>query len=120
MSEPQAVAIQPHAEVVWAVLERRELDDLASEQMQRDVSAAAAQKPGLPVVLDLSRVEYVPSLALGALVSLLRRLKGDGRRLLLVGIHPEVRATLAVTRLDKLFEIRTSLEEALNHLRAVP
>jgi anti-sigma B factor antagonist len=116
MSEPQAIAIQPHAQVVWAVIQQRELNDTAIDQMQRQVSAAAAQQPSQPVVLDMSQVEFVPSLALGALVSLMRRLKQEGHRFILVGMHPDVRTTLAVTRLDKLFEIHPNLAEALNHL----
>ncbi len=116
MSEPQAIAIQPHAQVVWAVIQRSRLDDAAIEQMQRQVTAAAAQQPSQPVVLDMSQVDFVPSLALGALVSLMRRLKQDGHRFLLVGVHPEVRTILAITRLDKLFEIYPTCAEALNHL----
>jgi anti-sigma B factor antagonist len=118
MTEPQAVSIRPHDQVVWAVVHHREMDDSATEQVQKTVPAAAAAKPGQPVVLDLSQVEFVPSLALGTLVSLLKSLRQGGHRLLLAGLHPHVRATLAVTRLDKLFEIYPTVDDALKQAGA--
>ena len=117
MSDMPAVTIEPHAEVVWAAVHRRALDDAALDQLQRDTSAAAAQQPKLPVVVDLSEVAFIPSMGLGTLVMLMRNLKKNGQRLLLVGVQPEVRTVFAITRLDKLFEMHASLEAALNHLR---
>jgi anti-anti-sigma factor len=120
MLEPETVSIQPHAEAVWAILHQSKLDDTVLEEMQREVPAAAGQRPGLPVVLDMSEVRFVPSVALGALVLLMRNLKRDGHRLLVVGLQPEVRNVLAMTRIDKLLELRDNFEEALNHLRSAP
>ena len=117
MSDTPAVTIEPHAEVVWAAVHRRALDDATLDQLQRDTSAAAAQQPKLPVVLDLSEVAFIPSMGLGTLVMLMRNLKKNGQRLLLVGVQPEVRTVFAITRLDKLFEMHASLEAALSHLR---
>lgn len=119
MSEAQTVSIQPHAEAVWAIIHQSKLDDVISEQLQREIPAAAAQRPGLPVVLDMSLVAFIPSVALGSLVLLSRSLKKDGRHFFLVGLQPEIRNLLALTRIDKLLEIHGSLEEALSHLRSV-
>ena len=117
MSETQAVSIERRAEAVCAVICQPRLDDTIAERMQEQVSAAAAQKPALPVILDMSRVEYVPSLGLGALVGLMRRLRQDGHRFVLVGVQHQVRILFSITRLDKLFEFRSNVEEALSHLK---
>jgi anti-anti-sigma factor len=117
MSEPQAVSFPPHTEAVWAAVQPRDLTETAIEEMQRDVLAAAAQKPKLPVVLDLAKVEFVPSMGLAALVSMMRSLKKDGHRFVLASVHPHVRNLLTVTRLDKLFEIHANFEAALKHVR---
>jgi anti-sigma B factor antagonist len=117
MSEPQAVAIQPHAEAVWAIIHHHTLDDATIDRMQKEVAAAAAQNATLPVILDLSNVRFVPSMGLGALVMLMRSLKQQGHRFLLVGLQPDVRTTLAVTRLDKLLEIHPRFEDALSQVR---
>jgi anti-anti-sigma factor len=117
MSEPQAVSIQPHAEVVWAVIHQPTLDEATIQRMQAEVTAAAAQQTNLPVILDMSKVSFIPSTGLGALVSLMRSLKKEGRRFILVGLQPEIRTALAVTHLDKLLEIHPRLEDALSRLR---
>jgi anti-anti-sigma factor len=56
-------------------------------------------------------------MALGAIVVLLNTLKQHGQKFILVGLQPAVRDSLAVTRLDKLFEIRDDVEDVLAHLR---
>jgi anti-sigma B factor antagonist len=119
MSEPQAVSIQPHAEVVWAIIHHSTLDDATIEQMQADVATAAAQRPKLPVILDMANVSFVPSTGLGALVGLMRSLKKEGRRFILVGLQPDLRTVLAITHLDKLLEIQPGFDDALNRLRTV-
>lgn len=117
MSEPQAVSIQPHAEAVWAIIHPHTLDEAAIQQMQAEVTAAAARQANLPVILDMSNVHFVPSTGLGALVGLMRSLKKESRRFVLVGLQPEVRSVLAVTHLDKLLEIYPRFEDALGRLR---
>jgi anti-sigma B factor antagonist len=118
MSEPQAVSIQFHAEVVWAIIHQPTLDEATIQRMQVEVAAAAAQHSALPVILDMSNVSFIPSTGLGALVSLMRSIKKEGRRFILVGLQPEVRTALAVTHLDKLLEIHPRFEDALNRLRS--
>ena len=117
MSDTPAVSIEPHAEVVWATVQRSELDDAALSQLQSEITTAADEKSMLPVVLDLSQVSYIPSMGLGTLVILMRNLKKNGQRFMLVGLQPEVRTVFAITRLDKLFEMHANLEAALSHLR---
>ncbi len=119
MSLPQAVSIQPHAEAVWALIHAATLVDAAVGQMQEEVAAAAAQHSSLPVILDMSNVRFVPSTGLGALVGLMRSLKKEGRRFILVGLQPELRSVLAVTHLDKLLEIHANFDAALSRLRSV-
>jgi anti-anti-sigma factor len=117
MSESAIVEVKPHAEAVWAVVRPRVLDDVACSRMQSEVIEAADARSNAAVILDLTPVEYVPSLGLGALVSLHRQLRQKEHRLLLTGLHPDVRMTLAVTRLDKLFEIYPTFDDALNRIR---
>jgi len=120
MAETQVVSIQPHAEAVWAIIHHDTLDEATNQQMQKEVTAAAAQQPNLPVILDMSNVRFVPSIGFGALVTLMRSIKTGGRRFILVGLQPDVRATLAITHLDKLLEIQPCFEAALSRLSAKP
>jgi anti-sigma B factor antagonist len=115
----EAVSIQPHAEAVWAVVQAEKLDESTIDRMQEEIVAAAAQKANLPVILDMSKVGFVASAGLGGLVTLTRTLKKDSRRLILVGLQPEVRSLLALTHLDRLLEIQTTLDEALKRRQSV-
>jgi anti-sigma B factor antagonist len=117
MSQQKAVSITPHDEIVLAAVHCAEMDEERTRQMHDGVLAAAAEARHLPVVLDLSEVEFLPSLSIGALVGLLTELKKAGQRFILVGIQPLVRETLAVTRLDRVFDIHDTVDEALEEIR---
>src|SRR5262249_33848409 len=110
-------SIEPHTEVLCAAVHCSALDDAACDQLQREVLSAAAQQPTLPILLDLTKVKYVPSMGLGTLVMLNRKLKDKGQRFVLAGVHSDVRTVLAITRLDKLFEMHADRAAALDHLR---
>jgi len=117
MSDEKVVTIELQEEILLAVVECDRMEEEHTQVMQSEVSEAAGRSRQLPVVLDLSKVEFVPSLSLGALVNLLREFKQHKQRFILAGIRPNVRGTLAVTRLDKLFEIVNSVDEALAQVR---
>ena len=117
MSEMPAVSIEEHPDVVCAVVHHSTLDNVACDQLQREVLSAAARQPERPMLLDLAEVKFIPSLGLGTLVMLNRKLKDKGQRFVLVGVQSDVRTVLALTRLDKLFEMHADRAAALAHLR---
>jgi anti-sigma B factor antagonist len=118
MSDKPAISIQPQAELVCVAVHDAALKDATLDELHRALASAAEKHPNLPIVLDLTPVNYVPSMALGTLVMFMRQLKDTSQRFVLVGLQPEVRTVLAITRLDKLFEIKTDLEAAAKHLHA--
>jgi anti-sigma B factor antagonist len=64
------------------------------------------------VVVDLSRTEYVDSAGLGTLVLLNKEARAAGGCLVLAGLSEHVRDLLRLVRLDEVFTIATTLEEA--------
>ncbi len=64
------------------------------------------------VVLDLSHVEFLDSTGLGAVVFTYKRLAGRGT-LVLAGVQPAVREVFRLTRMDRVFRIAASLDEAI-------
>ena len=99
--------------IVLAVVECERMDDDNTHVIEAEVSAVAAQADQLPVVLDLSKLEFMPSLSLGTLVNLQRECKKRKQRFILTGLHGAVRSSFAITRLDKLFDICDSVDDAL-------
>jgi len=69
------------------------------------------------VVLDLSAVDFIDSSGLGAMVSVLKRVGNEGS-LVLTGINDKTRKIFELTRMDRVFDIRESSEEALKSLAA--
>ncbi|MEP0846346.1 MAG: STAS domain-containing protein [Phycisphaerae bacterium] len=106
-------AVQIRKNTLVATVQRAALDERSANSLEQEVSAAASQHPGLPVVLDMGRVSFAPSVALGALVRLRNGFRFESRRLILANVLKAVRDTLAVTRLDRVLELQPNVESAL-------
>jgi len=65
-----------------------------------------------PVVLDLQNVTFLDSSGLGAVVAA-RKLLGENRQLELSGLNPAVDKVMRLTRMNSVFPIHVSIDEAL-------
>lgn len=65
------------------------------------------------IVLDFSNVEYLSSAALGKLITMNKKVADSGGKLRLCAIRPDIYEVFAITRLNKVFDIRDSQEQAL-------
>ncbi|GAA6175669.1 STAS domain-containing protein [Sulfitobacter pacificus] len=64
------------------------------------------------VVLDLTQVGFIDSSGLGAIVATMKHLAPE-RRLVLAGLTPPVEKVFRLTRMDSVFQIHLTLEDAL-------
>jgi anti-sigma B factor antagonist len=71
----------------------------------------------LPVVLDLSRIDFLDSSGLGALVQLAKQCTDTGHQLQVVG-NARVIQTVKLVRLEEFLHLRSDLETALGSLSA--
>lgn len=76
------------------------------DQMRRLTDGRANE-----VLLDLSSVDFIDSSGLGAIVAAMKQL-GKDRHLHLSGLMPNVDKVFRLTRMDTVFTIHASLEEA--------
>lgn len=74
----------------------------------REITAGASGR----VVLDLSRVAFLDSSGLGAVVAV-RKLLGPDRQLELAGLTPTVEKVFKLTRMDSVFTIHARIEDGL-------
>ena len=68
------------------------------------------------LILDLSRVPYIDSAGIGALVGAYVNHQKDGRHLALVGVTDRVRSAMQVTRVEQFFrfyDTEQAAQEAL-------
>jgi anti-anti-sigma factor len=81
------------------------IDESNLAGLRSETAAAGAAAPDLPVILDLSRVGFLPSMSLGGLLQLAQLFKSRKQRFVLVGLQADVREMVVLTRLDRVFEI---------------
>ncbi|MBK9168710.1 MAG: STAS domain-containing protein [Bryobacterales bacterium] len=104
-----------HASLVVKVMDPRLVSDKTEsfrEQMRRFV-----EDGNRSIVLDLSQVDYVDSAGLGAILFVQNHVEKQGR-FALAGTGERVMALLKLSRLDKLFRLYPTAEEAAAALAA--
>ena len=86
-----------------------------------DASSARAFKeeikllltPGVRLVLDMSKVEFIDSSGLGALVSCLKQAHAIGGEIKLSSLRKPTRALFELLRIHRVFEIFNNPDEAI-------
>ena len=68
------------------------------------------------VVINLKEVDYIDSSGLATLVEVLKRVRANQSKLKLIGLSKKVKGLFEITKLDKLFDIADTEEEAINSL----
>ena len=68
------------------------------------------------IIVNLSKVTYVDSSGLATLVGILKNMRSYGGRMRLAGMSPKIKSLFEITKLDKLFDIMASEEEAISGL----
>jgi len=64
------------------------------------------------ILLDFSQVDHLSSAALGMLINVNNRLRQQNGKLRLCRIRPQILEVFAITKLNKLFRILATREEA--------
>lgn len=87
--------------------------DLHVAPQLRDRLNGALDGEAENVVVDLSRVSFIDSMALGALLEMHKRLRADGGELRLVVPDTKLRRIFEMTLLDQVFTLAKTRHEAL-------
>ena len=88
-----------------------ELDASNAGELKRDI--APILEANSQLVIDLSRVRFVDSSGLGAMLSCLRQVSARGGDLKLCGMSRQVSATFELVRMYRIFDIFPTQEEAV-------
>jgi len=96
--------------IISVLVERATLSD--ADEFKKIVNARI-DEGYVNLIIDLSKVEYLDSTFLGNLVGLLKRsVRVDGD-LKLVGFKPNVRSMFELTRMFRVFESFSSVDESV-------
>ena len=66
------------------------------------------------IIVNLTKVTYVDSSGLATLVEILKNMRSYGGRLRLSNMSPKIKSLFEITKLEKLFEIIASEEDAIS------
>jgi len=78
----------------------------------RAFQEAAKEVPAPALIVDLSEVPSVDSMAIGSLVRVYVSCNKTGRKLALVGLNPRVKSVMQLTGLGPLFDVYGTVSEA--------
>ncbi len=90
--------------------------DAFSEATFRKVISNNIDEGPTNVVLDLSKIDFVDSSGLGALVQLVKKAQTSGGSLQIV-TNPRVTQTVKLVRLEKFLSLQPSVEEAIENIQ---
>ena len=88
---------------------------VGNRQELKDLIAAALDAGERKFLIDFASAGYIDSSGLGALVGLSRRVREAGGELRLSGLNEDLRSLFELTKLDTLFAITDTPEQALSN-----
>lgn len=89
-----------------------EIDINTSPDIKKSFEKFLAKKEP-KVLISFSKVTYVDSSGLATLVEILKNMRSYGGNLKLAGLSPKIKSLFEITKLEKLFDITASEEEAI-------
>lgn len=104
--------VNKYGEVTIATLEEARLDAALSVRFKEGMREVAESEAD-DVVLDLSQVMFMDSSGLGAVVAVMKMM-GREKTFRIAGLTPAVDKVFKLTRMDSVFKILDSADDALH------
>ena len=89
------------------------IDEEQIQQFGEELLALVTKDNRQSLLLNFEGIEFLSSAALGKLIKLDKTLKGAGGKLKLACIRPELHEVFSITKLDQMFDIKSSEADAL-------
>ena len=98
---------------VVELTDRRIIEELVIAEIGDALSSLIAATPNIKLLLTFRQVQHLSSAALGMLIKLQKEVGEAAGRLKLSDISPQIFEVFKITRLNKLFDIHSTRDEAL-------
>ena len=89
------------------------VEDINIQQLGQEMFQLVEADGCNKVLLNFSSVDFLSSAALGKLITLDKKMKAHGGTLKLSNIRPEIYEVFAITKLNRLFDIKDDEADAL-------
>ncbi len=94
-------------------VDRNILEEASIQQIGDEISQIIDAHTTPKLLLDFENVEHLSSAALGQLITINKKLKEKRGQLRLANIDPQIYEVFVITKLNKLFVIHSSVDEAI-------
>ncbi len=112
------LSLEFRGQVVIATLtDEKILDEDQLQGLEGSFLPLIEQTPQIQLIIDFSNVKFLTSSVLGLLIRVSKKVYETDGTLRLCSIGPKILDVFRITRLDKIFEIMTSVDDAMIGLK---
>ncbi len=94
-------------------VERNILDEANIQQIGEEIGRVVDSQDEPKVLISFTNVDHLSSAALGTLITINNKIRGKDGQLRLAEIDPQIYEVFVITKLNKLFKISDTTEQAL-------
>ncbi len=94
-------------------VERNILDEANIQQIGEEIGRVVDSQDKPKVLISFMNVDHLSSAALGTLITINNKIRGRDGQLRLAEIDPQIYEVFVITKLNKLFQIFDTSEQAL-------
>lgn len=116
MAEKSRLTTRHEGDTVVVRFQDRKIMDLGTIEAMATELFDLASSDGIKLALNFQGVDFLASAALNKVLSLERKVKGQGGRLAICCLSPTMRDVFHITRLGEVFDIYPEESQALESL----
>lgn len=94
-------------------VDRNILDEGNIQVIGEELTALIDSEPNPRLLISFANVDHLSSAALGTLITINNQIRARSGELRLADIDPQIREVFEITRLNRLFQISETTEDAL-------
>ncbi|MEX0714805.1 MAG: STAS domain-containing protein [Pirellulales bacterium] len=94
-------------------VDRKILDEASIQELGNELFQLVEEEKREKILLNFTKVDFLSSAALGKLITMDKKVKAHSGKLKLSNIRPEIYEVFAITKLNKLFDIKDDEADAL-------
>ncbi|MFN0135400.1 MAG: STAS domain-containing protein [Phycisphaerae bacterium] len=120
MEQPSTHLRIKRAESVSVVefADRKILEEVSIQEIGEELAQLVEAHPGIRLLLNFRNVDHLSSAALGMLITLNKKVREQNGALKLSDINRQIFEVFKITRLNKVFDIHDSADEAISRFDA--
>lgn len=94
-------------------VDRNILDEANIQQIGAEITRIVDAKSNPKILISFDNVDHLSSAALGTLITINNRIRSRDGQLRLANIDPQILEVFVITKLNKLFQIHDTTQQAL-------